>query len=662
MSARSFRPLAAVVSSWWAACAPIVLLLAFVWQKRVRDLELEIALQGGGPMWYTIKAAEPATFAKDFPGGTEQYRFTAPMYLYRFARSCFGLQPERLLPAFVAVEMAFMAVAMVVLLRTVRPQAPPGAAVVLVALVAASGARNVSLASLTLPFFRGLYHNVADGLCILGISAALRGRPVLAAVLLGGGFASHPALSVPAVVFAACPFLARPRELLRGRHLIAAAVFLVIVLGWVFGVLGLSSVEGRGFPAKLWFELTRFTCFHMYPVEDGVFTTRHAAVLVPFLSFSALAVHYLARRGPLGEVDCKVAQGMVGMFVLIGVGVLFSVVTVSVGLTKLALHRASAVVLSVGLPYVVAGLWEELGEGRWWRKLVAAILLASPFLGSVGYPLLFTLLLLAPGWRTLNRAAAALAAAAMLVVGVHACMGTAAPLTESGYTGFGWLSKSAVLVGLGVFALGLLVGRATGVSSGRVLAGLALVPCVVFWVSVDGLEPEDVPVARSYLAAQVWAREHTPREALFAVDPTIYYGWRDYSLRSSFGSVREWLYSSWLYNSDYRLCQEGLARLREFGLEASSYFGYGPGFAGFVALTQEVRRRYYGASDEWRLALARRYGISYFVFQKRPAFPGLPRTALPIAYQNAHFLVLSVPPRVVLRWFLNSSARSGAPS
>ncbi len=640
MGKRPVYSLLNAVRPWWVAWAAIALLLAFVWQKRVRDLRLEIALQGGGPMWYTAKAADPATYAKDFPGGTEQYRFSAPMYVYRFAYSWFGVRPERLLPYYVAFELVFMAAAMVVLLRTVRPQAPPAVAVVLVALVVASGARDVSLASLRLPFFRGLYHNVADGLCILGIAAMLRGRLVLSAALLGGGFASHPALSVSAAAFAFCPFLARPRELFRGRHLAAGAVFLAITLGWAFGVLGVSSVAGGGFPSKLWFDLTRFTCFHMYPVEHGVFTTYHASILVPFLSFSALTAFYLTRGGTLSEVDRKVAQGMLGMGVLVVAGVFFSVVPISPGLVKLALHRASAVVLTVGLAYVVTGLWDELGSGRWWWRLVAAIILASPFLGSVGWPLLFTLLIVASGWRSVKRSAAGLAAAAVLTVGIHACMGTAAPLTESGYAGLGWLLKPVVLGGVGVLAVGLL-GRPF---LGRLLAGIALVPCVVFWVSVDGLDAQDVPVARSYIEAQVWAREHTPRDALFMVDPTIYYGWRDYSLRSSFGSVREWLYSSWLYNSDYRLCQEGLARLGEFRLEASAYFHRSPPFAGFEELTREVRRRYYAASDEWRLALARRYGINFFVFQKRPAYRGLPRTALPVAFQNANFLILRASP------------------
>lgn len=633
----------------WACWAAVAALLALTWHKRVQELGLEIALQGGGPMWYTHKAAEPLTYERDFPGGTEQYRYSAPMHAYRFAWAWLGVRPERLLPAFVAFELAFMAAAFIVLLRTLRPGASPAVALLLVAFVVASGARDASLASLTLPFFRGLYHNVADGLCILGIAAMLRGRAVLAAALLGGGFASHPALSVPAAAFAFCPLIVRPRELLRPRNLAAAALLVAIVAAWAFGVLGYGAVAGQRFPPKLWFELTRFTCFHMYPIEHGVFTTEHATILVPFLSFALLAVYYLTRGGPLGETERKVALGLAAMATLVAAGVLFSAVDLSTALTKLALHRASAVAITVGIVYIAAGLWDDLGRGPWWRQVAAVVVLASPFVASPAYPLLFSLVLAAEAWRRPGRglsrlAVGAVAAAGLLAVGLHAIAGTAATLTASGYTGLDWLLMPAALCGLGAFAVGLVAGRLAGLPSGRALGLLVLAACAAFWVSGDGLGPEDAAVARSYREAQLWAAANTPRDALFAPDPTIYYGWRDYSLRSSFGNVREWLYTSWLFNSDYRLCQEGLARLGEFGLDVRDYFGHAPAFAGFAALTQDVRRRFYGADDAWRAALARRHGIAFFVYQKRPAYRGLPHTKLPVAFQNAHFLILRAEP------------------
>ncbi len=44
-----------------------------------------------------------------------------------------------------------------------------------------------------------------------------------------------------------------------GPIFLGILVFLAIALGWAFGVLGVSSVAGGGFPSQLWLDLTRFT-------------------------------------------------------------------------------------------------------------------------------------------------------------------------------------------------------------------------------------------------------------------------------------------------------------------------------------------------------------------------------------------------------------------
>ena len=634
-----------------ALYALLIPLLAFAWWTRVRDLDLEFALHGGGPMLYVYKSADPSSFAKDFPGGVEQFRYSAPMYLYRVAWSALGIAPERLYPAMVAIEVAFMAAAMIALTRGLRPGAPPIVGVVVAAMAVASGARDMSLAALREPFFMGLYHNIAGGLGILGILMALRGRMVLAAGLLGGSFMSHPAMGFTASAFALAPFAVRPRELLQRKHLAAGALFAALVGGWAFGVLGYGSMSGARFPAPLWFDLTRLNCFHLYPVDRGVFTAYHDLIFIPFLSFLVLVAFYLTRSTPLGEVERKVAWGIVGMLALSALGVFFSVVLVSTGLVKLALHRANAVILTVGLVYIVAGLWEELGSATWWRPLVAGIILVSPFLGPPGFPLLFSVMLVLPAWRSVRRggglAAAVLAAASVLVVAFYAASGTARPVTASGYTGLEWLLRPVVLCGVIGFSLVLLARRWTRLPLARALAALALAPSAIVWVQgarfdeADAGHPEPATGrARDYKEVQLWARDHTPKTALFMVDPTIYYGWREYSHRSSFGSLREWTYTSWLYNSDFRRCQEGLKRLGEFGLDVKDYLGYTPPLAGFAALSRELRRRYYAESDAWRLGLARRYGVDFFVLEKGR---GAVQTGLPVAHENGGFIVLRVP-------------------
>jgi len=49
-----------------------------------------------------------------------------------------------------------------------------------------------------------------------------------------------------------------------------------------------------------------------------------------------------------------------------------------------------------------------------------------------------------------------------------------------------------------------------------------------------------------------------------------------------------------------------------------------------------VRERYYDASDEWRLGLAKRYGIDYFVFVRKDM---VKPSRLPVVYQNEYFVI-----------------------
>ena len=53
-------------------------------------------------------------------------------------------------------------------------------------------------------------------------------------------------------------------------------------------------------------------------------------------------------------------------------------------------------------------------------------------------------------------------------------------------------------------------------------------------------------------------------------------------------------------------------------------------------LTRELRGRYYDASDEWRINLAQRNKIDFFVFQRKHM---VRPTSLRVVYENNHFMI-----------------------
>jgi len=636
--------------------APLALLgpfLAWAWWVQVGDIELRYAWYGLGPMGYTYKKADPQGFARDFPNSTEEFDKSAVMRLYPLAYRWLGLEPERLVPVMMAAEMLLMAAVMVALTRALRPAAPPAVAALAVLLAVASGARDMNLAQFNQPFFWGLYYNVTDALRLIAFMLVLKGRVVAAAVLAAAAFACHPAMGLMGAAFAFAPLLVKPRELTRRANIVAGIAFLALTGAWLMGVIGLRGVTGEGFPRQLWLDLTQAFGFHWYPVQNGMFTAKHELVFLPFLSFLALVAYYLTRRGSQGDTDRKAAASIVAGLAMVALGVLFSAAPFSPTLIKLCLHRANDLVLTVGVVYVAAGLWGELESGPAWRQVAAAVLLVSPFLAPPGFPLLFALALTAPAWAAVarpgaggwgERAVFAIGLAALLVAAAAASAGRAASPMSDAYTGLKWLASAPALVGLAALVLALVVRHLAGRwLPGAIVLAAAGVGAVAF---VQGtLEPaKDRAADRDFKAAQEWARANTPKDALFFVDPTLYYGWRDYSRRPSFGNLREWLYLAWAYNSDYAVCQEGMRRFGEFGFGVQQCFGHRPPFEGFRALSRELRRRVYTAPDDARLALARRYGIAYFVFRKRTDC-GRPATHLPVAYENGHFLILRAEPQ-----------------
>ena len=71
---------------------------------------------------------------------------------------------------------------------------------------------------------------------------------------------------------------------------------------------------------------------------------------------------------------------------------------------------------------------------------------------------------------------------------------------------------------------------------------------------------------------QLWAKKNTPKDSLFQVDPSHYYGWRDYSERSSLGNLREWGFTSIAYKSDLNTYKKGIKLIEKFGIDLSKIY------------------------------------------------------------------------------------------
>lgn len=648
--------MSAAVRSHLLLYAMLGVVAGAVWWTWSYQIDLWYAMRGFSPIAWVYKLLHPSDFARDFPGGTDNYGRSAFMHVYPMANSL-GISPEALIPVIIALEIVLFGWAMWALCRELLPDAPPVVAVLVVVLSIATPVRDMNLAYFPQPYFNGQYYNVADALRIFGIVMVLRGRPLSAAGLLACSFATHPTMGLMGLACAAAMQLVRPREMLKARYLSAAALFVLIAGGWLLLQFRSATVSGGLIPVQDWFGLTRAFSSHWYPVENILLTAGGPYggqwILLPFFSFLLMLAYYWPRPDTRNEVTDKALVGVLAMLGLSIVGLVISVVVPVPILIKLALQRSNDLVIAIGLGYVVAGLWRDIHADQWWRCAVAATVLVSlsngrpvPFIGSTivpGFPLLWSMVLpivlMSPSWlRVLRRQPAS---AADWAVAVLAVLGSALGLI---YLFSGMATGVKPLVGGGRALLlygGLLLLGAVFArwDRKRLLQGFAVagvVAIALFGLKARADQKDDAGTAGSYLQAQLWARDHTPRNALFMPVPTIYYGWRDYSRRSSFGNMREWLHTSWIYDSNVERYQEGMRRFNEFNIDIRPYLHLTPPVAAQDSLTKAVKERYYNASDEWRLGLAKRYGIDYFVFLRRDI---VQPSRLPVVYENAHFVI-----------------------
>jgi hypothetical protein len=119
----------------------------------------------------------------------------------------------------------------------------------------------------------------------------------------------------------------------------------------------------------------------------------------------------------------------------------------------------------------------------------------------------------------------------------------------------------------------------------------------------------------------------------------IYFGWRDFSQRSSYGNLREWLHTGWLYDSQKLRYQEGMKRFGEFGLNWADYLNRRPSIQGIDDLSEDIKSVFYIKDEEWFKSLGEVYKINYIVFIKEH----LKHEFKPQkAYENESFVIYSL--------------------
>jgi hypothetical protein len=617
-----------------------------VWWFATAGLAARLAWDGQAPLFMSAAYLHPEWFPRDFPGGMLELLKSAPMMLYPLADAA-GIPLLTVMKAMIALEVVLLAGASCWAARRINQRVADIAIPLVAILMVAGGMRMADIGRWGDPTYGWVYGFAHAGL-IVGVGAALQKRLVLAAAALAFTFVCHPILGVLGCMFVAALLIVDWRSLVWRHAFMGLAIFLLVAGGWFAFIASSSHLGDGGIPQSLYVAITRMESAHWYPVSQGLFWDRHWERLFPFLAETLLLLAYLPDAdGRFRGDNLRLAVGFAVMLVLTAIGVCVSVWYPSPFLVKLALQRASSVYLLIALFVIVPGLWRDLTQGGAWRRLFAALTFMSAFLLNYGVPVAFALALAAgpalSGMRgrvPVPRTWLILLVSAVLValLIIYSVAGVA-DWSNSQYWGLSGMPVSRLLLVLAFAGAVTVAWRRPVARSALFFCGLALLAIALMRAN-DAFrrDPGLRATAEDYLDLQLWARKNTPVGALFMPDPTHAYGWRDFSMRPSFGNEREWFYSGWAYNSNRKVLIDGTSRLQALGLDLDRYLAMPAN--GEARMIEDMRKRYYALDDKDLRNLSRRFGISYFVFDRMLRKAPL---SYPTAYSNGHFLLVHVP-------------------
>lgn len=493
------------------------------------------------------------------------------------------------------------------------------------------------------PFY-GASYNYANGAGLAALGMMLRKRPVNAGGLLGLAGLFHPIIAFMYGIGLAVAGLSALREVGWLRMLAGAALAIVIAGSWEAVMLDPSSVAGSHVDPKLFIGLTRLLSSHWFPVTLGVFGERAWETLLPYLGVM-LVFTAVSRFDP--GLDGK-AERTMAIVVLLLTAVAFAGALVSEYsgiplLVKLAFQRASAAALLLAGTVLVPRLLRLIASGRMVVAALAAAILLSAFWRDHGPPVVWCIAFGALAiWQdrtvTSREAIAARLGLLVLVCGWCAALLASGSLSPDFIPGLSGLT----LLREPWFVLAVAVAMAARLFHVPALLTVSAAIGFAIWIpSVDRMwNPADVAEAQSFREVQDWAREHTALDSLFMLDPTHAYGWRQYSLRPSFGTVREWLYSGWIYDTRAETVDEGIRRAGLVGIDVRKALSgqEGSAQARYGAMLEQASRRYNRGDPAFLAQLSRSEGIDYFVFDKHT----LDSTAMPTpAFSNDRYAVYS---------------------
>ena len=621
-----------ITNSYWAIFIFLFVTGFAYWLTQINFLDLYLSSTGFSPLAVIYSTFDPIVSKIDFPQGVHNLKKSLPVNVYFWFHAYTNFNLIHVMKAYMLFEIYLLLFAHYYFFTTVIKKNIPALSFIFTLIVSLSITQHMDLARFALPYIWGLYYTIAASLSIIGITMVLKNKPWFAIASFSLAVMTHPIISFFGIATSSLIIVSRGFDNLK-KYIIPSIIFIIINLIWFFSIYKNSDIFSGNIPSDHWISLTKIFNYHWYPFSIGVFTTLSQSHFLPMLSVMLL---YMFCRRRIKNNNFILSKEIDIFVILLSIitlaGLIISYYEVSPFLVKLSLHRASNLLIVIALIPILYVLWLEINSGRIIKKSLAMLIFLSPITGSVGFPLVLSLLY-----------------TFMILIELF----KKKKLIDN------YILIFIFCLTLSIFFYYLLKGYHHKLLPGKNILWIISLIFVVFslfkfpqakifliiiyisfllpyanWKKNLGFGSK---INISNYELQLWAKNNTKKDELFMLYPTYYYGgWRDISQRASFGTLREWLHNTWIYESNFKAYEEGVRRFSLLGLELEKYILLEPRDAKQKIMIDSAQA-YYNANNEWFKKIKKEENIDYFIFEKQ--FMKNNKYELHCPYENTHFAI-----------------------
>lgn len=621
----------------------------YFWQ-----FDLVYAMRGWSSIDFANTILHHSNFANDFPGGGGSTKYSIYSWVSPLLISA-GL-PEKvwinLAPFF---EMSFLCFAVSHLYQTIFKEKNYFAIIFLILLFLFSFIRHSTLGRIDGAGFLGLFYGYADALSFLALSFFFRKQYRTSSVILMFEFMIHPIKTLSAICFLFASFFSKTDKKSKQMFYAYLTLFLFCIIWYKFWYLS-ESIEKMS--AKDFFRYSPIFNSHWFPQDLRLFTLRAGEYGLPFFSSIGVVSAVLLRT----QIDIGLEKvkslffGILVLTILTLLGCLFAWFELSPFVIKLCLQRFSVLILGVGAIICSGALFMDLRNRNIPFIVLMSLILLTAFFTNKTWPPFFFILYSVLTIKTvyhkksrydINLALLCIYTAMYSIYFLYVVLLHFYPIKI--------LVLHAVLFGGSIVFVNFLTSAKSQffymvkLLSYRILLSLLIlcssIGSISYSINYHLNGTRYLTKGKYYKDAQLWAKNNTSISSLFLTPPNYAYGWRDFSRRSSFGTMQEWLKTAWLYNNDNHIFQLGLSRALMFTNDIMPSLRdqeHNPLREGGKLVNLAVMTFYNPDIDKLK-EIVKKNNIAYIVFDKHDAkkYGAIP--SWKNAYSNRYYVILKAP-------------------